>query len=93
MKLDPGSSTSAISQWACQRLLKEGEIAENVSVSKTYNRKILTPLNAVMAKVTYNSKQHMLNPYVVKQGGHALFGRGWLRKIQLDWQSKMHLQA
>lgn len=46
-----------------------------------------------MVKVTYNCKQHMLNPYVVKQEGHALFGRGWLRKIQLDWQRAMCLQA
>lgn len=53
----------------------EGEIAESFHVSKTYTRKILTPLSAVMAKVTHNNKQHMLNPYAVKSGGHALFGR------------------
>lgn len=55
--------------------------------------KPLTPLSVILVKVTYNCKQHMLNPYVVKQGGHALFDAECLRKIQLDWQSVMCLQV
>lgn len=53
----------------------EGETAESFHVSETLTRKIFTVLSAVMAKVTHNNKQHMLNPYAGKRGDHALFGR------------------
>jgi hypothetical protein len=31
--------------------------------------------------------------YVVEKGGHALFGRDWLKEIPLDWNSIKSLTA
>jgi hypothetical protein len=36
----------------------------------------------------YNAQCSYLNLYVVKRGGPALFGREWLKSIQLDWRTK-----
>lgn len=43
--------------------------------------------------VQQNSQQCTLDLYIVKRGGPALWGRDWLRKLQLDWKSIKSLQV
>jgi hypothetical protein len=46
----------------------------------------VSSLGVMRVQVQYNDQCSYLNLYVVKHGGPALFGREWLKSIQLDWK-------
>ncbi|CAC5386080.1 unnamed protein product [Mytilus coruscus] len=48
---------------------------------------LLIPTGYMNVQVKYNGQCENLKLYVVQKGGPALFGRDWLRKINLDWKN------
>jgi len=43
--------------------------------------------------VEYNDQRYVLNLYVVRCQGQALFGREWLKHIKLDWSTLNFVQT
>lgn len=69
MELDTGSALSV----------------KNTSVAlRTYTGEPVSPLGKIKVFVKYKGNTHKLYLYVLPQGGPALLGREWIRKIQLD---------
>ena len=59
-----------------------------------YTGEDLKPIGVANVNVQYREKSYNNLPlYVVEKGGHALFGRDWLKEIPLDWNSIKSLTA
>jgi hypothetical protein len=56
-----------------------------INTVKAYSGEKLHSLGVMRVQVQYNDQCSYLNLYVVNRGGPALFGREWLKSIQLDW--------
>ncbi|KAL6469072.1 hypothetical protein MHYP_G00225960 [Metynnis hypsauchen] len=87
MELDSGSAVSVISQSEYEQYFKGTALKPSNIHLKTYTGDTGTPVGVVPVNVKYQNQQSMLNLYVVKSHGLALFGRDWLIQIQLDWRS------
>jgi predicted transcriptional regulator len=88
MELDTGSSISVISEADYVKYFKGEKLEKSLLVLKTYSGEKLHSLGVMRVQVQYNAQCSYLNLYVVKRGGPALFGREWLKSIQLDWRTK-----
>ena len=86
MELDTGSSVSVISEADYVKYFKGEKLEKSLLVLKTYSGEKLHSLGVLRVQVQYNDQCSYLNLYVVKRGGPALFGREWLKSIQLDWK-------
>lgn len=87
MELDTGSAVSVISI-ADYKKYFEGKKLESAEITlKTYSGELLTPKGYINVQVKYNGQCENLKLYVVQKGGPALFGREWLKKINLDWKN------
>ncbi len=85
LELDTGSAYSVMSQSEFERQLKHVKLCHTKKILKTYTGERIMPVGAARVKVEYNNQKCMLNLYVVKTHGPALWGRAWLSKICLDW--------
>jgi hypothetical protein len=83
MELDTGSSVSVISEADYVKYFKGEKLEKSLLVLKTYSGEKLHSLGVVRVQVQYNDQCSYLKLYVVKRGGPALFGREWLKSIQL----------
>ena len=52
----------------------------------TYTKEEIKPLGYVDVEVQYESQSFTLPLYVIKTNSPPLFGREWLKVIQLNWQ-------
>ena len=86
MELDTGSSVSVISEADYVKYFKGEKLEKSLLVLKTYSGEKLHSLGVMRVQVQYNDQCSYLNLYMVKRGGPALFGREWLKSIQLDWK-------
>jgi uncharacterized beta-barrel protein YwiB (DUF1934 family) len=67
----------------------ENEKLESAKITlKTYSGELLIPKGYINVQVKYNGQCESLRLYVVQKGGTALFGREWLKKINLDWKNQ-----
>ncbi|XP_030621125.1 uncharacterized protein K02A2.6-like [Chanos chanos] len=87
MELDTGSALSVISESDYKQLFPKLPLVQTSVMLKTYTGEKVSPKGKLKVKVTYGGKTQQLELYVLKNGGPALFGREWLRKIQLDWHT------
>ena len=69
------------------RKISNKEIHPTSLVFKTYKGDSLVPMGYVTVKVCYKDQILNLNLYIVKENLDTIFGREWLFKINLDWNS------
>ncbi|KAI5624616.1 hypothetical protein C0J50_15842 [Silurus asotus] len=87
MELDTGSALSVISAADYQRLFSKIPLQNTSVILKTYTGEKVSPKGKLQVIVKYKGHQQQLYLYVLENGGPALFGREWLRKIPLDWHT------
>uniref|UniRef100_A0A8C9TFI9 ribonuclease H n=1 Tax=Scleropages formosus TaxID=113540 RepID=A0A8C9TFI9_SCLFO len=92
MELDTGSAVSVMSQTEFERHFTKAEFKPSPVKLKTYTGEPIVPLGVIPVTVRYNDQQCELDLYIVPTAGPALWGRDWLRKLQLDWKSIKSLQ-
>lgn len=86
MELDTGGTVSVMSLNKFRQISNK-KILPTKIVFKTYRGDKVVPLGYVTVKVEYNSQKLNLNLYIVKENLDTIFGREWLYKINLDWNS------
>ena len=93
MELDTGASLSVISEQTFHSIASPTDKLQPTDITlTTYTGHSLSILGTYDVQVCYQSQVHTL-PLVVVQGqGPSLFGRNWLEKIKLDWNSIHTLQ-
>ncbi|CAG2199396.1 GALNT [Mytilus edulis] len=87
MELDTGSAVSVISALDYDKYFQNEKLESANVTLKTYSGELLIPTGYMNVQVKYNGQCENLKLYVVQKGGPALFGRDWLRKINLDWKN------
>ena len=95
MELDTGSAVSVIAKDDfIKKFPNRKRLTKTKLLLKTYTGEDLKPIGVANVNVQYREKSYdNLPPYVVEKGGHALFGRDWLKEIPLDWNSIKSLTA
>ena len=90
MELDTGSAVSIVNEETYRQYLTDVPLQKTGLRLRDYNKAPVHLLGVIGVPVTYKSQQKTL-PLVVAKGNRPnLFGRNWLRKIQLDWQEIFH---
>ena len=89
MKLDTGSAASVIAKDDfIKKFPNLKRLTKTKLLLKTYTCTFFKPIGVANVNVQYREKSYDNLPlYVVEKGGHALFGRDWLKEIPLDWNS------
>jgi hypothetical protein len=87
MELDTGSAVSIISVLDYKKYFDNEKLESAKITLKTYSDELLIPKGYINVQVKYNGQCESLRLYVVQKGGTALFGREWLKKINLDWKN------
>ncbi|CAC5394800.1 unnamed protein product [Mytilus coruscus] len=87
MELDTGSAVSVISALDYEKYFQNEKLENGNVTLKTYSGELLIPTGYMNVQVKYNGQWKNLKLYVVQKCGPALFGRDWLRKINLDWKN------
>ncbi|XP_014876941.1 uncharacterized protein K02A2.6-like [Poecilia latipinna] len=85
MELDTGSALSLISYEDYRDKFPNLKLKHTSVKLKTYMGERITPLGKLKVKVEYEKKKCNLELYVLQNGGAPLFGRDWLKHIQLNW--------
>ena len=93
MELDTGSALSIISRKDYQDKFAKVKLRRTSVTLKTYTGEKVVPLGKLKVKVKYENTKRMLDLYVVQNDNVPLFGREWLRNIQLNWQSIKMMKA
>lgn len=93
MELDTGSAVSVMSQYEFEKYFKTTKLKPSPVKLKTYAGEPIIPLGVMPVTVKYNDQQSELDLYIVRTEGPVLWGRDWLRKLQLDWKSIKSLQV
>ncbi len=93
MELEIGSAVSVMSQHEFEKHFKTAKLKPSPVKLKTYTGEPIIPLGVMPVTVKYNDQQSELDLYIVRIEGPALWGRDWLRKLQLDWKSIKSLQV
>ena len=89
MELDTGSAASVIAKDDfIKKFPNRKRLTKTKLLLKTYTGFFFKPIGVANVNVQYREKSYDNLPlYVVEKGGHALFGRVWLKEIPLDWKS------
>ena len=85
MELDTGSAVSVISKEVYEDKFKELPLRKTNLRLETYTKEAVCPLGVLTVQVSYKEQSRSLDLYVVPRGGPPLFGRSWLKEINLDW--------
>ena len=93
MELDTGSAVSVISKQDYNTHFGTSKLSNTPITLKTYSGEKVIPLGVFEVKVEYEGQSAMLKLYVVDKGGPILFGRDWLKKIQLNWKNIKFLHS
>ena len=93
MEVDTGASLSVISEQTFKAIVSPTDELQATSITlTTYSGQNLHILGIYDIQVGYKSQSQTL-PLVVVQGhGPSLFGRNWLEKIKIDWNSIYSVQ-
>ena len=87
MELDTGSAVSILPLQMYKKLFRRHPLMKTEVILKTYSGEKISPEGVMNVRVQYNNQTKNLQLYVVKTQGPALFGRDWLRQIQLNWRT------
>ncbi|XP_041376823.1 uncharacterized protein K02A2.6-like [Gigantopelta aegis] len=95
MELDTGSAVSVVAEKTFQKYFpnKVKDLKPTDVSLKTYSGEKLKPVGIVSVKVEHNKQCKQLKIYVVPKGDISLFGRDWLKEINLDWHLIKMLQV
>ena len=85
MELDTGSGVSVISKNDFDKHFKGCKLNETSLTLKTYSGESIHPQGYSDVKVELNNQEQMLKLYVLNNDGRPLFGREWLRHLNLNW--------
>ena len=87
-QLDTGSKYTVVPKWFLDQYFPHVQVdTSRSSVSLIpYKGDPFHPYGEALVKVEYEGHIHTLPIIVVEDGPCALFGREWLRKIQLNWK-------
>jgi hypothetical protein len=94
-KLDTGSAVSVIAKDDFIKMFPNRKrLTRTKLLLKTHTGEVLKPIGVANVNVQHREKSYDNLPlYAVEKGGHALFGRDWLKEIPLDWNSIKSLTA
>ena len=87
MELDTGAVYTIISKETWKRLFPTMDLEEVDLPLVTYTGERLTVIGQAFVQVEYERQKFRLPLIVVDGQGPPLFGRNWLKKIQLNWMS------
>ena len=95
MELDTSSAASVIAEDDfIKKFPNRKRLTKTKLLLKTYTGICLKPIGVANVNVQYRENSYDNLPlYIVEKGGHALFGRDWLKEIPLDWNSIKSLTA
>ena len=87
MELDTGALVSIISEAVWKTVLKSAALTPSEIILRTYTGQRLRVLSQRVVQVEYGKQKQQLPLIVVSGNGPSLFGRNWLKGIELDWGS------
>ena len=88
MELDTGSKVSILPLKLYNEKFSHIKLQKSTLKMTTYTGEKIKPVGIMTVNVKYQDQIYeKLKLYVVKGIGPPLFGRNWLEKIQLDWNS------
>ena len=88
MEVDTGASRSTVSQYVYNTLLTDFPFQNTDVTLRSYSGEKVPILGKISFPVKYSSSDEKVFDLVVVQGKRpALFGRDWLSKIRLHWES------
>ena len=87
MELDTGAAVSLISKKTCQELFPNTSLRRSTLLLRTYTGEVLKVAGEMTVEVRYEQQTKKLNLVVIEGNGPSLFGRNWLRHIQLNWKA------
>lgn len=91
MELDTGSAVSILSYDDAKELFQSVKLRDTDVILKTYTGERIKPRGIMDVRVEYGDQCSTLPLLIVQGDGPALFGRDWLKHIQLNWQEiKLH---
>ena len=93
MELDTGSAVSVISKEVYEDKFKELPLRKTNLRLETYTKEAVCPLGVLTVQVFYKEQSRSLDLYVVPRGGPPLFGRSWLKEVNLDWPKMKALNS
>lgn len=86
MELDTGAAVSLISKELYDAHFSELPLRPTQIMLRTYTGEVIPAEGVIMVAVKMNKQRAKLPLYVVHGSSPPLFGREWLRKIQIDWR-------
>ncbi len=86
MELDTGAAVSIISDATRRRIFPDVKLRKSKIILKTYTDQKMKVTGQLNVHVKYGTQSAPLVLITVTGNGPSLFGRNWLRYIQLDWK-------
>ncbi|XP_058868762.1 uncharacterized protein K02A2.6-like [Acipenser ruthenus] len=86
MELDTGAAVSLISKKMYVDKLSNFPLQHTNLVLKTYTGEAVLPSGKINVQVKLNGQMELLQLYVVEGDYPPLFGREWIKKMNLNWQ-------
>jgi hypothetical protein len=91
MELDTGSAVSLMSYTDAKSLFQSVKVQDTSMILKTYTGERIKPRGTMDVRVQYGDQCRTLPVVIINGNGPSLFGRDWLKHIQLNWQDiKVH---
>ena len=87
MEVDTGAAVSIISENTRQTLFAGLKLHRTILCLKTYTEEYMQVTGQLRVVVQYGKQQEKLVLIVVAGNGPSLFGRNWLKYLQLDWST------
>ena len=87
-EVDTGAAVSIISEATCRDKFRHLKLHKSKIVLKTYTDEPMQVVGQINVHVQYCGQTAPLVLVVVAGDGPSLFGRNWLKYIQLDWKKE-----
>lgn len=85
MELDTGAALSTISYNTYKELHLDNKIFHTNVMLRTYTGEPIKPKGVSYVKCTYNSQVFNGKLYIIDQEVDPIFGRDWLRQVNMNW--------
>lgn len=83
-EIDTGASVTIMGKIDFRKYFSHLKLESSAIQLVTYCGTALQVLGTVLVRVQYNNKLHKLNLYIINTNRNPLFGREWIRLINLD---------
>ena len=96
MELDTGAAVSIISHRMYRTIWPDSKrpvLHPSTARLRTYTGEIIDVIGSIHVTASYHNQSKHLSLLVVPTDGPTLFGRDWLRAINLDWKQLHHMRA